>query len=126
MTHSPLLKAGGLQNGYSSPQSQLHGRKNGHDHKMYNGSLNSTWPSKSWTKPLSDDEGERKSNGVTEELPRVFVAVMDYDPNSLCTTGRPELELTVHTGQSVTMLFYPAYYLILCSDINVCAMCMCR
>lgn len=29
---------------------------------------------------------------------RVFVAVMDYDPTSLCTTGRPDLELTLQTG----------------------------
>lgn len=63
---------------------------------MHNGSLSSTWPN---NKLLSDVDGEMKSNGIMEELPRVFVAVMDYDPNSLCTTGRPELELTVHTGQ---------------------------
>ena len=97
MKHSPLLKTGGLQNGY---QSQPHGRENGHTCEIYNGHLNSTWPQHSFSKPLSDDEGERRSNGVLEEFPRVFVAVMDYDPNSLCTTGRPELELAVHTGQA--------------------------
>ena len=29
---------------------------------------------------------------------RLFVAVMDYDPASLCTTGRPDLELPLQTG----------------------------
>lgn len=104
-----ILKDGGLQNGYSSPEGlKLQGRDNGHAHGIYNGSLNSTWPNHSWSKPLSGDEGEIKSNGVPEELPRVFVAVMDYDPNSLCTTGRPELELTVHTG-------------LICANVNTLA-----
>ena len=97
--YSPLLKAGGLQNGYSSHQSQSHSRENGHAH-VHNGPLNSSWPQHSFSQHLSDDEGENSSNRVLEEFPRVFVAVMDYDPNSLCTTGRPDLELTVHTGQS--------------------------
>ena len=30
---------------------------------------------------------------------RVFVVVMDYDPQSLCITGQPELELLVHSGR---------------------------
>ena len=29
---------------------------------------------------------------------RVFVVVMDYDPQSLCITGHPELELSVLSG----------------------------
>lgn len=29
---------------------------------------------------------------------RVFVAVMDYDPHSLCKTGQPQLELPLQSG----------------------------
>ena len=29
---------------------------------------------------------------------RLFLVVMDYDPHSLCTSGRPDLELTLPTG----------------------------
>ena len=43
-----------------------------------------------------------KLNGAVE-LPRIFVAVMDYDPNSLCTTGRPEMELHFHIGEGVNL-----------------------
>lgn len=32
------------------------------------------------------------------ELYRVFLVVMDYDPRSLCITGRPDLELAVQSG----------------------------
>ncbi|KAL5471347.1 hypothetical protein EMCRGX_G029453 [Ephydatia muelleri] len=32
---------------------------------------------------------------------RIFVAVMDYDPLSLCSTGRPDLELALPTGAIV-------------------------
>lgn len=32
------------------------------------------------------------------ELHRVFLVVMDYDPQSLCITGKPELELSVQSG----------------------------
>ena len=45
--------------------------------------------------------GENKPNGIVDKLPRIFVAVMDYDPNSLCTTGRPEMELHFHIGESL-------------------------
>lgn len=41
---------------------------------------------------------EEESRNVSEAH-RVFVAVMDYEPNSLCTTGRPEMELCFHTGK---------------------------
>lgn len=34
------------------------------------------------------------------ELNRIFVVVMDYDPHSLCITGRPDLELSVQSGKS--------------------------
>ena len=37
------------------------------------------------------------------EGPRVFVAVMDYDPNSLCVTGDPGKELSIHTGECVSV-----------------------
>ncbi len=30
---------------------------------------------------------------------RIFVVVMDYDPQSLCITGQPELELPVRSGK---------------------------
>ena len=90
-----------LQNGHSPAQRQPHGRDTSHTHDMCDGSLSLSWPNNSRSKPVSEDDdvGERRMNGVGDELPRVFVAVMDYDPNSLCTTGRPDLELTVHTGQ---------------------------
>ena len=32
-------------------------------------------------------------------LCRVFVVVMDYDPQSLCITGQPELELSLLSGK---------------------------
>lgn len=67
---------------------------------MYNGHINSVCSN--WSKSLSydEDEGEQPAiNGVFDDVPRVFVAVMDYDPNSLCTTGRPDLELAVNTGK---------------------------
>ena len=34
-----------------------------------------------------------------QEGPRMFVAVMDYEPKSLCVTGRPDDEITFSTGQ---------------------------
>ena len=34
------------------------------------------------------------------EGPRVFVAVMDYEPRSLCVTGQPDDEISFNTGQS--------------------------
>ena len=37
---------------------------------------------------------------VGQEGPRVFVAVMDYEPKSLCVTGRPNDEISFSTGQS--------------------------
>lgn len=36
--------------------------------------------------------------GANFELCRIFVVVMDYDPQSLCITGRPDLELQVQSG----------------------------
>lgn len=36
--------------------------------------------------------------GSNMKAPRLFVALFDYDPKSLCTTGHPEQELTLHTG----------------------------
>ena len=30
---------------------------------------------------------------------RLFLVVMDYDPQSLCITGQPELELSVQSGR---------------------------
>ena len=38
---------------------------------------------------------------------RVFVAVMDYDPTSLCTTGRPDLEIFLQTGMCVNYTHTP-------------------
>ena len=32
------------------------------------------------------------------ELHRIFLVVMDYDPQSLCITGQPDLELSVQSG----------------------------
>ena len=61
---------------------------------------NGTFVDTSWrspTSPLTSNE-EGKPNKMVDEVPRVFVAVMDYDPNSLCTSGKPELELCFHTG----------------------------
>lgn len=42
------------------------------------------------------------------ELCRVFLVVMDYDPQSLCITGMPDLELEVQSGeQSANLLDAP-------------------
>lgn len=30
---------------------------------------------------------------------KLFLVVMDYDPQSLCITGQPELELSVQSGR---------------------------
>lgn len=38
------------------------------------------------------------ATGSSVKAPRLFVALFDYDPKSLCTTGHPEEELTLHTG----------------------------
>lgn len=35
-----------------------------------------------------------------EDFARVFVVVMDYDPQSLCITGQPELELHLQAGEN--------------------------
>lgn len=48
--------------------------------------------------PHVRDKHPPTSSEGGEQLPRVFVAVMDYDPKSLCTTGKPECELSLHTG----------------------------
>ena len=33
----------------------------------------------------------------------MFVVLFDYDPNSLCTTKQPELELTVNAGDVIAV-----------------------
>ena len=41
------------------------------------------------------------SQPPTEKNDRIFVVLFDYDPYSLCNTGHPEKELTLHTGTCV-------------------------
>lgn len=43
---------------------------------------------------------EKKKKGTLDSMQeaRVFVAVMDYEPKSLCTTGRPDDEISFSTG----------------------------
>lgn len=36
---------------------------------------------------------------------RLFVVVMDYDPQSLCITGKPQLELPVQSGNILATNF---------------------
>ena len=42
-----------------------------------------------------------RADALTKKNDRVFVALFDYDPYSLCSTGHPERELTLHTGTYV-------------------------
>ena len=37
-------------------------------------------------------------------IPRLFVTLFDYNPDSLCSTGHPERELNVHTGNIYTLI----------------------
>ena len=39
--------------------------------------------------------GERRSEGRSD---RLFVAILSYDPEAMCTTGRPDLELPFNEG----------------------------
>ena len=41
----------------------------------------------------------QRQDGKNIHHNRLFVVVMDYDPQSLCITGRPELELSVQSGK---------------------------
>lgn len=43
------------------------------------------------------------------EIRRLFVVVMDYDPQSLCITGQPELELFVQSGKAPPMVLLYCY-----------------
>lgn len=43
------------------------------------------------------------------EIRRLFVVVMDYDPQSLCITGQPELELFVQSGKALPMVLLCCY-----------------
>lgn len=40
-----------------------------------------------------------RQDGKNSPHNRLFVVVMDYDPQSLCITGHPELELPVQSGK---------------------------
>lgn len=40
------------------------------------------------------------------ELCRAFLVVMDYDPQSLCITGQPDLELSVQSGWLILPMHY--------------------
>lgn len=68
----------------------------------YGSHLKTPWvtPAVNSSSTVNEDKDLHTPNGFLDQAPRVFVAVMDYDPNSLCTTGRPELELCVHIGKS--------------------------
>ena len=41
---------------------------------------------------------QKFKEGINHKLCRIFVVVMDYDPQSLCITGHPDLELQVQSG----------------------------
>lgn len=54
---------------------------------------------------FSEQESSPIQNGglvnigrASQDLMRMFVVVMDYDPQSLCITGKPELELSLQSG----------------------------
>ena len=125
----PMLQAGvldvGSQNADGLPQTPPHVGDWGKSPQTPESLIPYSRPSNtSWTIPvpcLADKEAKnyRKPNGVKAQLPRVFVAVMDYDPNSLCTTGKPDLELCIHTGEICV-------YLYTCVCMHVCVhACVC-
>ena len=41
---------------------------------------------------------EKARKNIARNDIRLFVALLDYNPLSLCSTGHPEKELTLHTG----------------------------
>ena len=52
---------------------------------------------------LREGRRERKKerlrgDGVGEKIQRLFVAILSYDPEAMCTTGRPDLELPFDEG----------------------------
>ena len=53
-------------------------------------------PTESSSVPQSS--GTKAEGGFLDRQMRVFVAVMDYDPRSLCVTGKPDDELHFSTG----------------------------
>lgn len=48
-------------------------------------------------------EDEEEVFEPEEPQQRLFLVVMDYDPQSLCTTGQPDLELCVTTGAVIAV-----------------------
>ena len=42
---------------------------------------------------------KRGARGGEEKEERLFVAILSYDPEAMCTTGRPEKELLFHEGK---------------------------
>ena len=44
-------------------------------------------------------EGQRKKEGSDVDEDRLFVAILSYDPEAMCTTGRPDEELLFHEGE---------------------------
>lgn len=55
----------------------------------------STKPSLSAINDLLTSAAAYTSSGIQ---PRLFVALFNYNPKSLCATGHPELELNIQTG----------------------------
>lgn len=52
----------------------------------------------------STREGERQRRKIRQSTDeeRLFVAILSYDPEAMCSTGRPEKELLLHEGQYQT------------------------
>ncbi len=50
---------------------------------------------------LNGETSMKKKEGASNDLQeaRVFVAVLDYDPKSMCVTGKPGDELSFNTGE---------------------------
>ena len=48
------------------------------------------------------DQRQKKKGRQSRDEERLFVAILNYDPEAMCSTGRPEEELLLHEGRDTT------------------------